>query len=199
MDSLERIGIIKEMVQDSISSKQALLNDNALLEKINLSALTCINALKQGNKIILAGNGGSAADAQHIAAEFVSRFEFDRAGLPALSLATDTSMLTAISNDYGYENVFKRQVEANTIAGDVFIGISTSGTSENILRALETAQNKGLKVIGFTGNKENNMHDYCDITINTPSGYTARIQEMHIMIGHCICAIVEKELFREKK
>ncbi len=198
MDSLERMHIIKKMVQDSISSKQALLNDEALLEKINLSALLCINALKEGNRIILAGNGGSAADAQHIAAEFVSRFEFDRPGLPALSLATDTSMLTAISNDYGYENVFKRQIEANAFKGDVFIGISTSGTSENIIRACQVAKEKDLKVIGLTGNKENNMHQYCDITINTPSAYTARIQEMHILIGHCICAIVEKELFREK-
>lgn len=195
MDDLTQQTLIKSMIQDSISSKKALLENDLLLKKIQSSANLCINSLKQGGRIILAGNGGSAADAQHIAAEFVSRFAFDRPGLPALSLATDTSMLTAISNDYGYENVFKRQVEANGTKGDVFIGISTSGTSENIIQAFVAAQKKGLHTIGLTGNLKNNMNDYCDITINTPSGYTARIQEMHILIGHCICAIVEQELF----
>ena len=186
---------IKSAIQDSISCKQALLNDENLIEKIYEASVCCITALKSGNRIILAGNGGSAADAQHIAAEFVSRFSFDRPGLPAMSLSTDTSILTAIGNDYGYESVFKRQIEANAIAGDVFIGISTSGLSKNVIYALEASQKKGVTVIGLTGSKGDEMERCCDIVIDTPSQFTARIQEMHILVGHCICEIVEKELF----
>ena len=115
--------------------------------------------------------------------------------MPALSLATDTSMITAIGNDYGYENLFKRQIEANGAKNDVFIGISTSGKSPNVLNALETAQKMGIHTVGLTGNKDSNMSDYCDIFINTPSASTARIQEMHIMVGHCVCGIVESEIF----
>ena len=148
---------------------------------------------------MIAGNGGSAADAQHIAAEFVSRFNFDRPGLPALALTTDTSILTAVGNDYGYEKLFQRQIEANGVAGDVFLGISTSGNSPNILRALEAARLKGITTFGLTGEGGGKMRALCDHCLCVPSADTPRIQEAHILIGHTLCAMVELALFEDPR
>jgi D-sedoheptulose 7-phosphate isomerase len=147
--------------------------------------------------LLIAGNGGSAADAQHIAAEFVSRFNFDRPGLPALALTTDTSILTAVGNDYGYEQLFRRQIEANGIGGDVFLGISTSGNSPNILQALEAARLKGMTTFGLTGDTGGKMRELCDFCLCVPSSDTPRIQEAHILIGHTLCAMVELALFED--
>ena len=144
---------------------------------------------------MVAGNGGSAADAQHIAAEFVSRFNFDRPGLPALALTTDTSILTAVGNDYGYDKLFRRQIEANGVGGDIFLGISTSGNSPNILQALEAARLKGIMTFGLTGKTGGKMRELCDYCLCVPSEDTPRIQEAHILIGHTLCAMVEQALF----
>lgn len=144
---------------------------------------------------MIAGNGGSAADAQHLAGEFVSRFYFERPGLPSLALTTDTSILTAIGNDYGYERLFARQIEANGKEGDVFIGISTSGNSDNIIEALKTCREKDITTIGMTGEIGGRMTELCDYCIKVPSQETPRIQESHILIGHIICSIAEESLF----
>ena len=154
-----------------------------------------IDAYERGNKILIAGNGGSAADAQHIAAEFVNQFNFDRPALPALALTTDTSILTAIGNDYGYEQLFRRQIEANGVPGDVFLGISTSGNSPNILQALTAATSKSITTIGLTGSSGGQMRGNCDHCICVPSADTPRIQEAHVLIGHTLCAMVELALF----
>ena len=144
---------------------------------------------------MLAGNGGSAADAQHIAAEFVSRFNFDRPGLSSIALTTDTSILTAIGNDYGYEKLFERQLEANAKSGDVFIGISTSGKSPNIINALNVCKKLGVYSISLTGSNEESIINNCDLAVEVPSNCTPRIQECHILIGHIICGYVENKLF----
>ncbi|MBU6952883.1 MULTISPECIES: D-sedoheptulose-7-phosphate isomerase [unclassified Hahella] len=187
---------VKERIRDSIAVKQRLLADEPLMEKVLRLGQVCVEVYKRGNKVILAGNGGSAADAQHIAAEFVSRFEFDRPGLPALAVTTDTSMLTAIGNDYGYERVFARQVEANAKPGDLFIGITTSGNSKNILVALESAKEMDLITAAFAGSG-GKVQELAEHVINVPSTHTPRIQECHIMIGHIICGIVEDAIFGE--
>lgn len=189
------ISYIKEHCKDSISTKEKILQDENLVSLIREVALECIKAYKNGNKTILAGNGGSAADAQHIAAEFVSRFYFDREGLPSIAITTDTSILTAIGNDYGYERLFARQIEAQAKKGDIFIGISTSGNSANIIEALKMCKSKGIISVGLTGESGGKMRDLCDYCIKVPSNKTPRIQESHILIGHIICAIVEEELF----
>ncbi len=148
-------------------------------------------AINNGKKLLLLGNGGSAADAQHIAAEFTGRFVLERKALPALALTTDTSALTAIGNDYGYEMVFQRQVEALAQQGDVLIGISTSGNSINVINALLTGRDKGCKTIGLSGNDGGVMNDCCDLNIVVPSNTTARIQEMHILVGHIFCNYID--------
>jgi D-sedoheptulose 7-phosphate isomerase len=158
-------------------------------------ATACIDALRRGHKILFAGNGGSAADAQHLAGELVSRFNYDRPGLAAFALTTDTSVLTAIGNDYGYERVFARQVEAVGAAGDVFIGISTSGRSPNIVAALQAARAKGLATVGLTGRGGGLMPELCDHCLRTPSDETPRIQEGHIAMGHTICWLIERAIF----
>lgn len=186
---------IKEHFKDSISVKEQILNNDNLLELVKKASLEVIKAYKNGNKTLLAGNGGSAADAQHIAGEFVSRFYFDRPGIASIALSTDTSILTAIGNDYGYENLFSRQVQAQGNKGDIFIGISTSGNSKNIIKALEVCKEKGIFSIGLSGESGGAMNELCDICIKVPSSCTPRIQESHIVIGHIICAIVEEELF----
>ncbi len=186
---------IKEHFKDSISVKEQILNDDNLVELVKKASLEVIKAYKNGNKTLLAGNGGSAADAQHIAGEFVSRFYFDRPGIASIALSTDTSILTAIGNDYGYENLFSRQVQAQGNKGDIFIGISTSGNSKNIIKALEVCKEKGIFSIGLSGESGGAMNELCDICIKVPSSCTPRIQESHIVIGHIICAIVEEELF----
>ncbi|EAI4691090.1 D-sedoheptulose 7-phosphate isomerase [Campylobacter jejuni] len=186
---------IKGHFTDSILVKEQILKDENLITLIKNASLEVIKAYKNGNKTLLAGNGGSAADAQHIAGEFVSRFYFDRPGIASIALSTDTSILTAIGNDYGYENLFARQVQAQGVKGDVFIGISTSGNSKNILKALELCKQKEIISIGLSGASGGAMNELCDYCIKVPSTCTPRIQEAHILIGHIICAIVEEELF----
>ncbi len=191
MDGLSEI---KQYINESINTKVRLLEKEDLLEDINFTAQKLISILKKGNKILIAGNGGSAADAQHIAAEFVSRFFYDRPGLPAIALTTDTSMLTAIGNDYGFDKLFSRQVDAQGIKGDVFIGITTSGDSENILRAVELAKLKGIFTVGLCG-EAGKLRNIAETVISVPSKSTPFIQESHIMIGHVICKLVEQSLF----
>ncbi|WP_149867930.1 D-sedoheptulose 7-phosphate isomerase [Cellvibrio sp. PSBB023] len=169
--------------------------DKALLNQVVSCAETIVETLRNGGKVLIAGNGGSAADAQHIAGEFVSRFHYDRPGLASIALTTDTSILTAIGNDYGYERLFSRQVQALGREGDVFIGISTSGNSANVIAAFQEAQQLKLKTIGFTGLMGGKMADMCDITLRMPSKETPKIQEGHIAIGHIICGLVEAAMF----
>ncbi|MDR3696328.1 D-sedoheptulose 7-phosphate isomerase [Mucilaginibacter sp.] len=187
--------IVIQQIQASILTKEEILKDHTLTDLICDAATVVTDAYKAGNKTMLAGNGGSAADAQHIAAEFVSRFYFDRPGLSSIALSTDTSIITAIGNDYGYEKLFSRQIQAHGKAGDVFIGISTSGNSPNVLEALKICREQGVKSIGLTGLSGGKMGDLCDICIKVPSAETPRIQEAHILIGHIICCIVEEEIF----
>lgn len=193
-----RDDLIIAQIAESISVKQRILTDAALIGLVEQVANECIAAYSRGNRVLLAGNGGSAADAQHIAAEFVGRYGFDRPGLAAAALTTDTSMLTAIGNDYGFEQIFRRQLEANGRQGDVFIGISTSGNSPNILGALQFSREIGIVTVGLTGQAGGKMKALCDYCIQVPSTDTPRIQESHIMLGHIVCAIVEDELFGEQ-
>lgn len=190
---------MKQYIQDEVSKSLATIQRLAGDESINLMveqiAKMCCSALRAGKKILLAGNGGSAADAQHLAGELVSRLNFDRPGLPAFALTTDTSVLTAIGNDYGYEKLFARQLNAVGTAGDVFIAISTSGRSPNILRALEEGRRKGLVTVGLTGNSGGEMPALCDYCICVPSSETPKIQEGHIILGHIICGLIEFEIF----
>ncbi|MFK2874131.1 D-sedoheptulose 7-phosphate isomerase [Dyella lipolytica] len=177
----------------------AMSTDVQLHEQIGRALDLCVAALKRGNKLMFAGNGGSAADAQHWAGELVSRFNFDRPGLPALALTTDTSILTAIGNDYGYDYVFARQVEALGRDGDVLLAISTSGNSKNILRAIQAARTANINVIGFTGKSGGAMADSCDICFRMPSSETPKIQEGHEIVGHLLCDLIEQEIFANAK
>ncbi len=186
---------INNQVKKSIEVKQKLFENKDLMNLVKEVALVTTKAYKNGNKTLIAGNGGSAADAQHIAGEFVSRFYFDRPGIPSIALTTDTSIITAIGNDYGYEKLFARQVQANGVKGDIFIGISTSGNSANIIEALKECKEKGITTIGLTGEKGGKMADMCDYCIKVPSNETPRVQETHILIGHIICAVVEESIF----
>ena len=173
----------------------ASVADSRFRDAVERAATLCLEALRGGGKVLLAGNGGSAADAQHLAGEFVSRFLFDRPGLPAIALTTDTSVLTAIANDYGYEHVFSRQLEALGQPGDVFIAISTSGRSPNVLKGIETARAKGLKIIVLTGSGGTAMAALADIAISAACPETPYIQQVHLIAGHAICAMVEAALF----
>ena len=170
-----------------------------LSEEILEAAQTIRDRLASGGKLLLMGNGGSAADSQHIAAEFVGRFKKERAAIPAIALTVDSSSLTALGNDYGFETIFSRQIEALATAKDAVIGISTSGNSENVIRALNLARNMGAATIGLIGHGGGKMRDCADICIVVPSDDTARIQEAHITIGHIICEIIEQDLTHEKK
>ena len=172
-----------------------MLEDNELLDQIENAVKACVQGIRVGGKILLAGNGGSAADAQHMAGEFVSRFVIERPGLAAIALTTDTSILTAIGNDYGYEKLFSRQVQALGRAGDILIGYSTSGKSPNVLGAFEAARQAGLICIGFTGNRGGPMRDLCHHLLEVPSGETPKIQEGHLVLGHILCGLVEREIF----
>ena len=191
---------MKNYISAQISEAQrvmsAMLEDIALQSRVEAAAQACIASLKQGGKILLAGNGGSAADAQHIAGEFVSRFAFDRPGLPAIALTTDTSILTAIGNDYGYEKLFARQVQAHGQKGDIFIGYSTSGKSPNVLLAFEEARARGLVCLGLTGNRGGPMRELCEHLLEVPSGDTPKIQEGHLVLGHILCGLVENAMFK---
>lgn len=171
-------------------------NDDNLLNVMLEVAAECIKCLGSGGKLLLAGNGGSAADAQHIAGELVSKFAFDRPGLPAIALTTDTSVITAIGNDYGYEKVFERQIQALGNLGDIFFAYSTSGNSKNIVTALREAKKRGLITVGVTGNNEGAMNEFCDYVIKVPSKSTPKIQEGHLVIGHLLCGIIEKNIWK---
>lgn len=162
------------------------------VEEIQKICTVCAEAIKSGHKILLCGNGGSAADSQHIAAEFVGRFHKERISLPSIAFTTDTSILTAIGNDYGYDEVFRRQVEGLGRSGDVLIGISTSGNSKNVVKALAFAKEKGLHTIAFTGEKESQSSQIAEVTLQVPSSVTARIQECHILVGHIVCNYVDE-------
>lgn len=187
--------IIKKILQDSCDVKQKVINDDQLIKVIEDVTTACIHALKNGNKIMFAGNGGSASDAQHIAAELVGRFEKDRNGLPALALTTNSSALTAISNDYGYDAVFQRQVQALAKSGDVFFGLSTSGNSKNVVNAVEQCKQLDVVSVAMTGESGGRMQAISDYCINVPSSNTARVQEVHITIGHIICLAIEKSIY----
>ena len=186
---------IKEEIAQSIAVKQSILENEVLLAQIAQAAEILTRAYRDSHSALLAGNGGSAADAQHLAGELVNKFYFDRPGIPAHSLSTDTSVMTAIGNDIGFKYMFARQIQAQGSKGDVFIGISTSGNSENIVEALKVCREKGITSIGLTGSRECLMDGLCDLCIKVPSDCTPRIQESHILIGHIICAIVEENLF----
>ncbi|HLP92630.1 MAG TPA: D-sedoheptulose 7-phosphate isomerase [Saprospiraceae bacterium] len=187
--------LILTSVQESISVKQHLLNDQVLLQKIEEAGQLMLRCFQNGGKILLCGNGGSAADAQHIAAELSGRFYTDRPPLFAEALHVNSSYVTAVANDYGYEHVFSRMVQAAGRNGDILMAFSTSGNSPNILKAIETGKAQGMKVVGLTGASGGKMSDVCDILLNVPSSDTPRIQEAHILIGHILCQWVEGEMF----
>ncbi len=187
---------IIEQITENQRVISAMLEDDTLLVRVEAAAKACIAALKNNGKILLAGNGGSAADAQHIAGEFVSRFVFDRPGLSAIALTTDTSIITAIGNDYGYQQIFARQIKAHAQKGDVFIAYSTSGQSTNIITALQEAKQRGVVCIGMTGNREGPMKALCDFYLDVPSADTPKIQEGHAVLGHILCGLVERTLFK---
>jgi len=180
-------------IEYELNSHLQTISDVISISKENLeqASILAVNTLKKGNKILLCGNGGSAADAQHIAAELTGRYKTERRGLAGIALTTDTSALTAIGNDYGYDRVFDRQVESLANNGDLLIGISTSGNSENIINALKVAKDMGCSTIGFSGKSGGAMNDICDINLVVPSDNTPRIQEMHILFGHTICQIID--------
>ena len=186
---------IKEQIQKSFEIKQKIYNDIELIKKIEEVAEKCVSIYKNGNKTLLAGNGGSAADAQHIAAELVGRYGFDRPSIPSLALTTDTSNLTAIGNDYGYDSIFSRQLSGMGQSGDLFIGISTSGNSQNIINAFQVAKEKNIFSVALVGKDGGKMANLADIALIIPSSETPRIQESHILVGHILCDIIEKELF----
>ncbi len=190
---------IQEAIRQSITSKEALLSDKAFIAHIQQAADMIIDSLRNGGKIHFCGNGGSAADAQHLAAELSGRFYFDRPPLNAEALHCNTSYLTAVGNDYGYDQVFARLLRGTGHKGDVLVGISTSGNSKNILQAYEVCREKGIMIISLTGSTGGKMKDMSDLLLNVPSTDTPRIQECHIMIGHIICELVETALFGEYK
>lgn len=184
--------IIKQRFLDHLDVTNAVMN-SYILAQIAVAAAAIKKALAAGHKVMFCGNGGSAADSQHLAAEFVGRFQKERRGLPAIALTVDTSILTAVGNDYGYDKVFVRQVEALAQAGDVLVGLSTSGNSANVVAAIELAKSKGVYCVGMTAAGGGKMADLCDECIAVPAKITARAQEMHILIGHILCELVDGE------
>ena len=185
---------MKNIIQYEINNHIKVANSiHQLGDEIIKCAQLCINCLKNGGKILLVGNGGSAADAQHIAAELIGRYKIDRKGLPAIALTTDSSILTSIGNDFGYSYIFERQIEAIAKRGDILIGISTSGKSNNVLNALKLSTSLGCINIGLCGKDLSEMDKVCEITLAVPSDDTPRIQEMHMLIGHTICHLIEQE------
>jgi len=183
--------IIEFELNEHLKTSKATLE--SIGESLEVAAKLCVDGLKNGGKILIFGNGGSAADAQHIAAELVGRYKVERKGLPAIALTTDTSALTSIGNDYGYNRVFDRQVEALANKGDVVVGISTGGSSGNVISALQLAKKLGCQTIGFSGRGGGEMNELCDVNLVIPAEDTPRIQEMHIVIGHILCHIIEQE------
>lgn len=188
---------IQRYVKDSTASLSKMSSDTQLMSEVTNIADECVSRLQKGKKLLFAGNGGSAADCQHMAGEYVSRFLFDRDGLPAIALTTDSSILTAIGNDYGFENLFSRQVEALGASGDLLFCYSTSGNSENILKAIEAAKKMDICVAGMTGFNKGKMDDMCDYLIQIPSSHTPNIQEGHLIAGHAICCAVEQQIFNQ--
>ena len=186
---------IKKIIQASIETKQQVLQNEELLKTICEAVNVIVAAFKNGNRVYFCGNGGSAADAQHLAAEFSGRFYTDRKALPAEALHCNTSYLTAVANDYGYDVVYSRMIDGIGQKGDVLVGLSTSGNSANIIKAFETAKEKGMITIAFTGITGGQMKSVSDFLINIPSTDTPRIQESHIMVGHIICQLAEEKLF----
>jgi len=186
---------IKNVITESIRVKNEILNDAAMIECCERIAADISEAFRQDKKVLFCGNGGSAADAQHLAAEFSGRFYFDREPLDAEALHVNTSYVTAVGNDYSYDEIFSRVTKAKGREGDFIIGLSTSGNSKNVIRAFEVAKERGMKVVALTGETGGNMKNYADYLLNVPSTDTPRIQESHIMLGHIICELVEEELF----
>ena len=187
---------IRAQIVASIAVKQAVLGDEDLISQIEILAANCVQCLRSGGKIIFAGNGGSFADAQHLSAEFISRFMFDRAPLASIVLGANNSAISAIGNDYGYEQVFARELTGISKKGDVFIPISTSGNSPNILAAVKQAKQLGLVTVALTGAGSGKLASICEC-LSVPSNETARVQECHIMVGHIICGLVETAIFRK--
>lgn len=187
---------IASAIKASSEVKQLILNDKDLLCRIDQAIGICVTALKDKGKIWFAGNGGSAADAQHLAAELSGRFYLNRQSIPAEALHVNTSFLTAVANDYGYDMVYSRLLEGCARPGDVLVAISTSGNSKNVLEAAKQAQNMGMKVIALTGKTGGTLSEICDVLLNVPSTDTPRIQECHILLGHILCEHIEKELFQ---
>ncbi len=183
------IKTIKDEFQSHLETIEKVIE--TMSSPLEEASKLAVETLKNGNKILLFGNGGSAADAQHIAAELTGRYKTERRGLPGIALTTDTSALTAIGNDYGYDRVFDRQVESLAQKGDLLIGISTSGNSKNVINAFKIGQELGCKVIGFSGRDGGEMNNYCDVNLVVPSNNTPRIQEMHILFGHTICQLID--------
>ncbi len=188
---------IKSLIQSSIDVKTDLLNDPEMLSKMQKVVDVLVAAFKNGNRVFFCGNGGSAADAQHLAAELSGRFYLDREALPAEALHCNTSYLTAVANDYSFDMIYARLIKGITIKGDVLLGFSTSGNSSNILKAFETAKEKSVVTIGFTGASGGALKSYSDYLFNVPSTDTPRIQESHILIGHIICQLVEEQYFSQ--
>lgn len=186
---------IESIIKESIEVKRKIMSDADFVRRIEDAAKICVSALQNGGKVHFCGNGGSAADAQHLAAELSGRYYYDRPPLNAEALHVNTSYLTAVANDYSFDNVYSRMIEASAKTGDVLIAISTSGNSNNILKAIESAEDKNMKVIGMTGETGGKMAMLCDVLLNVPSTCTPRIQESHIMIGHIICEIIESTIF----
>jgi D-sedoheptulose 7-phosphate isomerase len=186
---------IINQINDSAATKKAMVENDALINLLVEVAQVCVEVYRNGKKILIAGNGGSAADAQHFAAELVGRYGFDRPSLPSIALTTDSSNLTAIGNDYGYEYVFSRQLEGLGQEGDLFIGISTSGNSQNVINAFTSAADRGITTVALVGRDGGKMASMADYAIIVPSNATPRIQEAHLLIEHMICDIIEKEIF----
>ena len=189
---------IKKIISESVSVKNSILQKEHLLDTVDEVASLMVKALKQGNRIYFCGNGGSAADAQHLAAEFSGRFYVDRDALPAEALHCNTSYITAVGNDYGYDLVYARLIKGIGTKGDFLVGLSTSGNSINIIKAFEVAREKGIITVGFTGESGGKMKGLCDYLLNVPSSDTPRIQESHIMLGHIVCQLVEEQYFGVK-
>lgn len=189
---------IEQAIKESMAVKASVLNDKTLIANIEKTVATCCETYRNGGKVLFCGNGGSAADAQHLAAELSGRFYFDRPPLNAEALHVNTSYLTAVANDYSYDAIFSRMVAGAGRKGDVLIGISTSGNSKNVVKAFETAKNIGMHLVAMTGNGGGKMAEQADILLNVPSCDTPRIQESHILIGHIICELIEKQMFKNE-
>ena len=188
--------LIRKEIENSIEVKTNVLNDNKIIEQLSSLVNNCIQSLNSGGKIIFCGNGGSFADSQHLAAEFISRLRFDRAPLASIALGTNSSNMSAIGNDYGYDQVFKREILALGNSNDIFIPISTSGNSGNVIDAINSAKTKNIKTVAFTGGTGGKMSNICECII-VPSSSTEKIQEVHIMLGHILCFLIEEKIFKE--